>query len=239
MSLSANGGLADKLAQMNTTIDSPVREMIYETAWSIEQFRRLADAFGCRETFAAQPLTIQLPSEPRTTAILSLSYLLNDDVSRNPLGGLGMSVTAALKFAHAQTDWKTTLSIGYLNKDGAELFHREIIGEDKGKNEITLSLCRGQVLGDKEGILHPDGRLVIVAKVTFFTWTPSVVSENRAIIVARQQLMPEGQAARLQDLGSAMLDNFVDLGAASVLLIFQDGELRCHTFPLAAREGTV
>jgi hypothetical protein len=35
-----------------------------------------------------------------------------------------------------------------------------------------------------------------------------------------------------------MLDNFVDIEGSSVLLVFGDGEQRCHTFPLAAREDS-
>jgi hypothetical protein len=31
--------------------------------------------------------------------------------------------------------------------------------------------------------------------------------------------------------------NYVDFADASVLLVFEDGEQICHTFPLAAREG--
>ena len=34
-----------------------------------------------------------------------------------------------------------------------------------------------------------------------------------------------------------MLDTFVDIGPSSVVLVFEDGELRCHTFPLAARNS--
>jgi hypothetical protein len=37
-----------------------------------------------------------------------------------------------------------------------------------------------------------------------------------------------------------LLDKFVDIGAASsVLLVFSDGEQLCHTFPLAARENSL
>jgi DNA segregation ATPase FtsK/SpoIIIE-like protein len=37
-----------------------------------------------------------------------------------------------------------------------------------------------------------------------------------------------------------LLDKFVDIGAASsVLLVFSDGEQLCHTFPLAAREDSL
>ena len=34
-----------------------------------------------------------------------------------------------------------------------------------------------------------------------------------------------------------MLNTFVDIGPSSVVLVFEDGELRCHTFPLAARNS--
>jgi hypothetical protein len=40
------------------------------------------------------------------------------------------------------------------------------------------------------------------------------------------------------NLEGSMLEEFVDI-PASVLLIFADGEQRCHTFPLVAREKNV
>jgi hypothetical protein len=41
-----------------------------------------------------------------------------------------------------------------------------------------------------------------------------------------------------ENLSEVMLDNFVDIEGSSVLLVFEDGEQRCHTFPLAAREDS-
>jgi hypothetical protein len=229
--------LTDRLAQMNTTIQSPIREMTYETAWIIEHFHRLADAFSWNEVLAAKQLTIPLPGSPRETAHLSLSCLLNDNEdNRVRGGGLHIRMTATLRMSHAGTAWKTTLSIGLLNKDGVELFPRDFTARNGCSNEISLKLGRLQVLGDREGILHPNGRLVIIAKVTFFTWSPEIVSEKRPLM-APKQLAEGAVAARLHHQNLNMLDNFVDLGAASVLLVFQDGEQLCHTFPLAARQG--
>jgi hypothetical protein len=39
-----------------------------------------------------------------------------------------------------------------------------------------------------------------------------------------------------ENISEVMLDQFVDIGGSSVVLVFEDGELRCHSFPLAARE---
>jgi hypothetical protein len=36
-----------------------------------------------------------------------------------------------------------------------------------------------------------------------------------------------------------MLENFADLSIATVLLVFDDGEVHCHTFPLAARDDSL
>jgi hypothetical protein len=34
-----------------------------------------------------------------------------------------------------------------------------------------------------------------------------------------------------------MVDNFFDMKLGSILIIFEDGEQKCHTFPLAARNA--
>jgi hypothetical protein len=39
------------------------------------------------------------------------------------------------------------------------------------------------------------------------------------------------------DFFGDMVDNFVDMKLGSILIIFQDGEQKCHAFPLAARNA--
>jgi hypothetical protein len=51
-------------------------------------------------------------------------------------------------------------------------------------------------------------------------------------------LMQQQQQKPGEDLCEVMLDNFVDIEGCSVLLVFVDGEQRCHSFPLAARKRT-
>ena len=71
--------------------------------------------------------------------------------------------------------------------------------------------------------LLPGGKLTVCAEIAFppEVW---VVSEEPA-------RMPRPTA----DISQVMLNNFVDIGPSSVLLVFEDGEQRCHTFPLASR----
>jgi hypothetical protein len=74
-----------------------------------------------------------------------------------------------------------------------------------------------------------------LVKVVCFTWSHSLV-ESGSILDQSRKL---ADVSSPEDLHDAMLDRFADFSAASVLLVFEDGEQRCHTFPLAARDDTV
>jgi hypothetical protein len=54
--------------------------------------------------------------------------------------------------------------------------------------------------------------------------------------VSNKQLVGVNKA---EDIHSHMMESKVDLGPSRVLLVCKDEELWCHTFPLAARYGTV
>jgi hypothetical protein len=77
----------------------------------------------------------------------------------------------------------------------------------------------------------PGGQLTLIVKAKIWLW-PEGLEKTR----------PNGQLEHGEESGESlsdiMLDNFVDIGGSSVLLVFQDGEQQCHTFPLAAREDS-
>jgi hypothetical protein len=84
-----------------------------------------------------------------------------------------------------------------------------------------------ELLADAD-ILLPDGQLTILVNVTIFT---------ESDLYTETFTEPLLKSRKVNHL-NAMLDNFVDLGTDSVLLVFEDGEERCNTFPLASREDS-
>jgi hypothetical protein len=76
--------------------------------------------------------------------------------------------------------------------------------------------------------LHDD-RLIIYFRLTVDLNTPGLVSTT-----ARPGQQKQDGQQPTENIYKDMLDPFVDVGG-SVLLVFEDGELQCHPFPLAAR----
>jgi hypothetical protein len=93
--------------------------------------------------------------------------------------------------------------------------------------------------------LLPAGRLILFVKATFLIWSDRVRGNNTGTSTYSQRQLPHREnqpvsssLSAKEDLCKTMLqdnNNLVDLGSASVLLVFEDGEMQCHTFPLAAR----
>jgi hypothetical protein len=78
----------------------------------------------------------------------------------------------------------------------------------------------------------------LLVKVIVAVWpleSSSSRSDNNNSLPLQLQEGDNTREKEEEDLHNDMLDNFADLSAASVHLEFADGEQRCHTFPLAAR----
>jgi hypothetical protein len=86
----------------------------------------------------------------------------------------------------------------------------------------------------------PDGTLTICFEIKIF---PSVATVSHRIV--QENVVPTNPAPAAcpaavvapsrKNFFEGMVDNFVDLKLSSVLIVFKDGEQKCHAFPLAAR----
>jgi hypothetical protein len=87
----------------------------------------------------------------------------------------------------------------------------------------------------------PGGTLTICFEIKIF---PSVATVSHRIV---QDAIPTNPAPAAfaaaavapsrKNFFEGMVDNFVDLKLSSVLIVFKDGEQKCHAFPLAARKN--
>jgi hypothetical protein len=205
--------------------------MTYQTSWSIADFRLLTETFAQDKSMESNQVAFKLPSVSEEAATITINCYPNvrptmDDHQR-------VLMRSSLQFSSRESDWNFSMSIGLPNKDGVEEYQKKTTGIAIYDKDVSLRLDRQKVLN----ILQPDGSLVIIVKVTcVFVVTP-VVFDKTGPIFDHQQMQEGQQLPGKESLSTTMLDNFVHLGAASVLLVFQDGEQLCHTFPLAARNG--
>jgi hypothetical protein len=222
-------GLAGKLAKMDLRVESTMRSLnegpMYKMAWSIDDFAQFLEGFPVDEALPPQRFVIRPPDQSWTASLTIKCYPRHstaDDWDKK------LTLKAVLDFSHGQpNNLIAGLSFGLLDKEGAEVINSCGLAIDG--SEYKTSMLQ-QTLTEQADTLLPDGRLTIAAKVSFATWDEVVVENgaNRIQHHRPQMTQPAG------DLFDAMLESFVEIGG-SVLLVFEDGEQRCHTFPLAAR----
>ncbi len=63
----------------------------------------------------------------------------------------------------------------------------------------------------------------------------SSINHSRLKVLAPKGYCSDNSKTEVENFRETMFDSFADIGPSSVLLICGDGELKCHTFPLAAR----
>jgi hypothetical protein len=89
--------------------------------------------------------------------------------------------------------------------------------------------------------LMPDGTLTICFEIKIFpslaTVSHRIVQENVVPTNPAPAAFPAAVAPSRKNFFEGMVDNFVDLKLSSVLIVFKDGEQKCHAFPLAARNA--
>jgi hypothetical protein len=88
----------------------------------------------------------------------------------------------------------------------------------------------------------PDGTLTICFEIKIFpslaTVSHRIVQEDVAPTNPAPAAFPAAAVApSRKNFFEGMVDNFVDLKLSSVLIVFKDGEQKCHAFPLAARKS--
>jgi hypothetical protein len=84
--------------------------------------------------------------------------------------------------------------------------------------------------------LMPGGTLTICIEIKIF---PSVAAVSHGDLQYHSAPVPLRAAAALATAPTSifedMVDDFVDMKLNSVLIVFKDGEQKCHAFPLVAR----
>ncbi len=136
--------------------------------------------------------------------------------------------------------FRATIAIGLLDRDGVEQIWQEKLHKAITINtpEILAAVPHASLTANTDQLL-PGGRLTLVIRIRLHASAATMVHDAKLGSDLRlQQKMVEKKlpAPDVEDLCSLMLDNFVDVGA-NVVLVFEDGDQKCHTFPLATRNG--
>jgi hypothetical protein len=88
--------------------------------------------------------------------------------------------------------------------------------------------------------LMPDGTLTIDIEIKILPSVMTAVHESTQDGAGAQRdcvLCHRTAKNTDTDFFGDMVDNFVDMKLGSILIVFQDGEQKCHAFPLAARNA--
>ena len=222
----STSGLMRKLSLMDSALCSAADS--YSIAWSIDDFPKVITQL--RNYAHTETLPIHLPGIGETEWVLSCRFSSCDGWPKWPYNkewGRG-SVQLSIQLNNSQPSNKFLFSIGLLDRDGSEMCECK-------RQAGTVAYISQAWLRESAEVLLPGGTLHAHFKI-FFTCMDKLVTRTKMT----RQLQQLGQPT--ENLFSSMADNssFVDLGpGSSVLLVFEDGEQRCHTFPLAARHGLV
>jgi hypothetical protein len=161
------------------------------------------------EVIETELLTIHLPGQSEPTIF---------KITCTPITSQATTMVQVVIHCSGEADIK----IGQLDKDG------NVITWDKEAWEFAAFQDHETLLDNKDQLL-PDGRLIIYIQIYSQINSPALVST-----AIRQQQQQEQQQPAAENIYKDLVDQFVDIGG-SVLLVFDDGEQQCHTFPLAVR----
>ena len=223
--------LTKKLSYMDLVVCSEVEDSHY-IAWSIKDFPR--HLRNCDSVFKTESLPVQLSDLGEGKCILFCSpYKLEvgwpDKLTDGKKDSIELNINLTLRVNNSNT----FITMGLLDRDGneQEICRRRIL---MGKLRENISRAW---LKDSADRMFPDGTLHVYVKL-MHNYEPSVKS---TITKGTQPQEQQQLGQPTENLFSSMADSsFVDIGpSSSVLLVFEDGEQRCHTFPLAARHGLV
>jgi hypothetical protein len=122
-----------------------------------------------------------------------------------------------------------------LEKEGGHKLLKDVVHNwwDKDESINCDVQASHQMLKDSADQLMPCGVLTICVEIQIL---PSIQTMNRSELTTKPvSPAKKMKSSNKENIRKTMLDNFVDIGPSSVILVFEDGEQRCHTFPLAAR----
>jgi hypothetical protein len=131
-----------------------------------------------------------------------------------------------LSFPEQASRW-ATVHFGLLDDEGDERIWYNAAKEHT--YDIRADMSHEKLLRAADELL-PNDRLAIFFKI----WC-SAMSKTEMV---SDMLMENSSGTALpENMYSIMLDQFVHIERGSVRLVFQDGDLDCHTFPLALRHA--
>jgi hypothetical protein len=208
------------MAQADLAIRCQWKEILScEIIWVIEEFEKnILNRCGIGnwdDDLTATEKSIVLPDKSEPT-VVRLAWLPCANVYRQ------YSVKAEITWRPSLGNWNT--EYGQLDKDGSPVPWPL----DPYFPYPKPYFSREELLKKREQLL-PDGRLIFYAKLTHKSKPTKMIGSIIQPRPLRQQ-----QQSRENPYKDMVEQQFVDLGG-SALLVFEDGEQQCHSFPLAAR----
>jgi hypothetical protein len=222
-----NKNLETKQAQFDSVMRTTVHRPTFQTLWTIDNFRFLMKTSKERKAIDAVPqtfpiaggvVTVQLRCTPLVTE--SLGYAVQSQF---------VCLWADLSFPAEANRW-ATVHYGLLKEDGTEHILTNTVQDNAAR--ISAEIEHRTLLDstNKPLLLPPNNRLTIFFKI----WCSALATTE----MVPSGLLPQ-RDGRPENMSSVMLDTFVHIERGSVRLVFEDGELDCHTFPLALRNVRV
>jgi hypothetical protein len=134
----------------------------------------------------------------------------------------------------SDTELNVAVAAKLLDSAGNKVPLKEVTGRYKvGTAQVlSVSMAHENLLSSAERLM-PGGTLTIYVEIKILPSWATVVHgslQNVDPVQPAQALTPKNT---FED----MVDNFFDMKLGSILIIFEDGEQKCHTFPLAARNA--
>jgi hypothetical protein len=202
------------LAEIDGVAYWGVVKMDFQADWSIENFCQLMDScqYGVKQPTRPTRFTFPLPGVEEKAALEIQCYVQRPTV-------VEVRVELRIPRTAVGNDVKTVTSIGLVDRNSVE-----VIWGESSDNRFTASMPHAKLLAEAADLL-PGGEITFLVKVSVATCA-GIGIEGRP---------PAKNQKGEESLSEAMLDNFAEIGG-TVLLVFEDGEQRCHSFPLAARE---
>jgi hypothetical protein len=217
--MSGNSGILEKLKQMDAVARSGIIEIPLRVTWSIPNFLEEM-LLSLEDQQKEQKFTIPIIGGQETADICVIVSKDSDSYIIYIEGNV--KLPSWIQYVEAD------IGFGQLTRSGSERMCEFTFcwtDSSTGQVDITGELMEEELMAKVDRLL-PDGQLTILVKGKIFAL---------AEILAATCTIPDLMCQMENTMCNVKLDSFVDLGSASVLLVFEDGEERCHTFLLAAR----
>jgi hypothetical protein len=214
---SAMSELERRMAQADLSLSSKSNKRYYDIVWTIEDFSTLmGNRLYNSEPIGTKQLSINLPGQSAPTVF---NIVCCPRLIVNFQGRVGVGIFLEQPLSSSSV---IGIELGHLDKDGTLVVWEEVKSED---SEMVFAWYRWH---DKLEQL-PNDQLIINARFCLSLDADEAFTKR----VKSQQEQQKHQ--RVVNIYQDMVEQqYVDI-AGNVLLVFEDGEQKCHTFPLAVR----